>query len=233
MDVHGKDGLQVIKENTEVPILLPWNGEFGLFTIRMLNATQLRACGDFTTLELDTEEDETKAPDFEAIKSLKNMQEKMFTLALVKPTFNEMCDILEVSATMQRFRETLKHAREQIRLVEDVEEMHEYEEQIEFYENALGFLLPDDFSAALTALLLQKDNTDIRKVTKEMLFEAAIMAEKGHDNPSDHISGVFTDFQHEDINKYAWIELAKYKEMQDTDKSANGRVWVRGKKRRK
>jgi len=95
----------------------------------------------------------------------------------------------------------------------------------------MGFLFPDDFMSTLTAILLQKEFTDINKVTREMLFEWACKAERGHDNPADHAEGIFTEFQREDINSYAWQELAKYREMQDIEKGAS-KNWIRGHKKR-
>ena len=51
-----------------------------------------------------------------------------------------------------------------------------------------------------------------------MLLEAAILAERGHNNPADHIHGIFTDFMKDDINKRAWILLTEERE-----KNKNGR----------
>jgi hypothetical protein len=41
-------------------------------------------------------------------------------------------------------------------------------------------------------------------------LEAAILAENGKDNPSDHISGIFTDHNKSDIDKHAWSVYADY-----------------------
>jgi len=61
---------------------------------------------------------------------------------------------------------------------------------------------------------LQQDNSDIKDVSEDMLFSAAIKATKGHDNPADHLPGNFTDFNREDINDRAWsiyhIRTAKH-----------------------
>ena len=53
-----------------------------------------------------------------------------------------------------------------------------------------------------------------------MLFHAAIKAVNGHNNPSDHISGIFTDFHKDDINNYAWIIYNEYQEQKRQEKEA-------------
>jgi len=54
----------------------------------------------------------------------------------------------------------------------------------------------------ITAWALGVEITDIKKVSRELLLEAALMAKHYGNNTSDHISGVFTDFQKEDINRH-------------------------------
>jgi len=44
------------------------------------------------------------------------------------------------------------------------------------------------------------------------LIEAAILAERGHDNPANHLNGNFTDFMKDDINKRAWLLLEDERE---------------------
>ena len=230
MEVHGKDGLEVIKANTEMLLALPWNGSFGLFKVRMLNAVQIRACGSFSTLDAVASETKTEM-SLEEVIELKNMQEALFRASLVSPTYDEINEYLGTTDMVVHMRETIAECRTLLREVEDLEESKKLANEIETLEIQCAFLYPDDFTATLTAILLQKDNTDIRKVTKEMLLEWAIFAEKGDDNPADHAEGVFTEFQREDINRYAHIELAEYRETEQNVKNSSKR-WVRGKRKR-
>ncbi len=71
------------------------------------------------------------------------------------------------------------------------------------------FLLPADFVGTIIAFALSLDVSDIKLVSENMLYEAAILANKGHDNPCDHIHGRFTDFNREDINAKAWMIFGK------------------------
>jgi len=67
------------------------------------------------------------------------------------------------------------------------------------------FLLPADFVSYIVSYALKVDESDIKLISEDMLFEAADMAKRGHDNPADHMQGNFTDFNREDINKRAWV----------------------------
>ena len=230
MDIKGKDGLQVIKDNTDFVLGLPWNGEIGLFTIHMLNATQLRACGDFTTLDLNNDEEQEEIT-LDSLIAIKNMQERLMQSSMVKPTYDEVLEWSQSTAIYKSMQELIEKTRALNKKTKDIEEARMYEKEINSIEIRMSFLFPDDFMSALTAILLQKNCTDISKVTKQMLFEWSCMAERGDDNPADHASGMFTEFQREDINKYAWLELAHFREMEDVKKNSK-KNWVRGHKKR-
>lgn len=225
--VQGKSALEVIRDNTEFLLALPWNGAIGLFKIRMLNAAQIRACGNFTTLRFD-EDERKKEITLDEIVEIKNVHEKLIRSALVSPTLDEIYEILHASDKHKEIQESIKRIKENIRTLKTMEEVEEEEKELEYCEIQLNYMLPEDFTGALVSIILQRDNTDIRKVTKDMLFEWAVLAERGNNNPADHVGGgIFTDFQKEEINKYAWIELNEYREREKSVNSGNKR-WIRG-----
>lgn len=221
------DTLKIIKANTEFPIVLPWNGKEALFIIRMLNSTQIKACGEFSTIvNLEYTGDELT---FDEIFEIKQMQERLAKMSLVSPSYDEIIEVMYNSELIDRIKKLIGLAKEEIKSVKDIEHRDLLVKEVEAYELYLGFLLPDDFMASLTATVLQRDNSDIRKVTRDMLLEAAILAERGKDNPSDHIKGDFTDFHREDINKHAWSILEDYRNDQKTAKAA----WIRNPRKRR
>lgn len=233
VDFKGTDGMSVIKDNTEFLIALPWNNVIGIFKIRMLNATQIRACGNFTTLNFeDDDSDDIKSQSLDDIIALKRMHENIAKNCMVSPTYEEVYAFIGNTELINSMRERCVLLREDIKHIEDIKEVEECSKQLDMIELYIEFLLPDDFLASLTTVIVQRDNTDIRKCTKEMLFDAAVLAERGHNDPATHITGLFTDFQKDDLNKYAWIELAKYREMEAMEKSGN-RVWIRGQGKKK
>jgi hypothetical protein len=78
------------------------------------------------------------------------------------------------------------------------------------------YLLPEDFTAFIASYALGIDKGDIKKVSEKMLLEAAALAEKGHDNPADHLDGIWPEVQKgfylDDINKRAWQILQEYRD---------------------
>jgi hypothetical protein len=221
------DTIKIIEANTELPVVLPWNGKAATFIVRMLNSTQIKACGEFSSIISLSKNEE---PTIDEMIEVKNMQERLMKLGLVKPTYNEILDKIADSTLINDIKNQLKLAREDIKKVTDIEQSELLAKEIDSYELYLGFLFPDDFMSGYTAFILQRDNSDIRKITTDMLLEAAVLADKGHDNPSDHIKGEFTDFHKQDIDKHAWLELDRFREEQ---KIVEGRkTWVRGKRKK-
>jgi hypothetical protein len=227
METQGTDGMKVIEANTEFLVALPWNGVFGLFMIRMLNATQIRACGNFSTIMLDDDEPR-KEQSLDDLIELKRMHEALAKYALVKPTYKEIYDYLGVTDHVKRIKQNIKETRELIKTLEDPAEVDDLVKELDAGELFLEFMIPDDFLSALTAIIIQRDNTDIRRVTRDMLLEWAVLAERGHNNPSDHAEGMFTATQLQDIDKYGWIELAEYREREAMVNNSK-KTWVRGK----
>ena len=51
--------------------------------------------------------------------------------------------------------------------------------ELDRYEIFQGFIFPDDFSDKLTTIMYQKHNSDILRVSENMLLQAAFLAERG------------------------------------------------------
>jgi hypothetical protein len=216
-------------------VSVPFNGVPVFVQVRCLNYTQLRACGDISLITLDGEKTE-KEISLERIIEIKNYQEKLCEESLVVPRFDE---IIETITGMDfKIREKKQELEEMKKRLEDTPKKSrrkKIEKTIENLELEIGFLLPDDFMAAITSWAMGIDRTDIKKITRDMLLEAAILAKNGGDNPCDHITGVFTDFQKEDINKNAWIVYNDYQEEKkiERENKKGGVRWIGGKRKKK
>lgn len=224
--------LELIEMNTECLVFLPWNGDYIPFIMRMLNSTQLRACGDFSVVSvLDKEEeiDVTAEENFESIISLKNTQEKMLEFSMVNPTYEEMLEVLRASKLIESIEQKLAESQKQVDEATDLTKAERIEllNEIEKYRLFLGFLYPDDFIGAFVQFITQKNNTDIGKVSKEILLEAAISAEQWKTRPSDYLEGIFTEYQKNDIDKYATIVLRTFRDQLDVANKTSSK-WVRG-----
>ena len=65
------------------------------------------------------------------------------------------------------------------------------------------YILPSDFVSFIMDFALDQGNSDIKEVSEEMLFEAAILSTWGGGSGSvaDNLPGTFTKFNKVDINK--------------------------------
>jgi hypothetical protein len=221
--------LGIIAENTEFLVCLPWNGADAWFKIFMLNATQLTSCGNFSLIKLESKNGETvtEEEEMEAILDIKNAQENMLKLCLVKPSFNDVVDMYEATDTLKRIKEQSAQIRARIEEIDDAFVKAELKKELNMYDMFKGFLFPDDFAEAITEIIYQKHNSDILKVSEKMLLKAAFLAENGKDNPHDHISGMFTKYHEKDIDEHAWYLLSDYRANREMESSSG--KWYRGK----
>lgn len=233
MDEHEdktKDTLRIIADNTEFLVCLPWNGAEAWFKICMLNATQMQSCGNFSLLNFPKEDAEKLSEDeiLEEVRDIKNTQENIFKLCLSSPTFDDIIEMYKATDVWKRIKKKEAEIKDLVAQLPNGAEKDEFQRELDRYEIFQGFVFPDDFSDKLTTIMYQKHNSDILRVSENMLLQAAFLAERGHDNPHDHISGLFTEFHKQDMDKHAWYLLGEYREKQKTDKDTNGNTWYRG-----
>ena len=233
MDEHEdktKDTLRIIADNTEFLVCLPWNGAEAWFKICMLNATQMQSCGNFSLLNFPKEDADKLSEDeiLEEVRDIKNTQENIFKLCLSSPTFDDIIEMYKATDVWKRIKKKEAEIKDLVAQLPNGAEKDEFQRELDRYEIFQGFIFPDDFSDKLTTIMYQKHNSDILRVSENMLLQAAFLAERGHDNPHDHISGLFTEFHKQDMDKHAWYLLSEYREKQKTDKDTNGNTWYRG-----
>jgi hypothetical protein len=194
-------------------ICVPFNRTPVWCYVTCLNMIQIKSCGNLTCLYELFNQNQEKEPDLIKIIEYKNAQEALVKLTMIKPTYDEICGMVtesnflisEKTAELEEINKiinTLKPGKEK-------KELQKQADQIEYY---LGFLLPDDAMAFITAWALGIEITDIKKLDRRILLDAAIMAANGKNNPTDHLTGIFTDFQKDDINKNAWYFYNQYME---------------------
>lgn len=192
-------------------ICTPFQGTPVWCYVTCLNSIQIQSCGDISCLCFD---EKGKKPDLIECIKIKNIQENLVKLTLVKPSFDEIISMItKENFIISEKKKMLEKINEEINSANfsnsEKRKLQKKAEEIEFH---IGFLLPDDTMSFLTSWALGIEITDIKKITRDILLDAAIMAVNGKNNPSDHISGVFTDFQKEDINKHGWYLYKQYLE---------------------
>ncbi|MCL2293568.1 MAG: hypothetical protein FWC36_01700 [Spirochaetes bacterium] len=213
----GYNPLEHIRRGLFHWVAVPFNGVSVWCELRTLNATQVRSCGDFSNIIPK----ETSEFTMQQLIEVRNYQEKLIRLTMNRPTYDEIFkEILNVDFVAQDKRKELEELKKTDLTNLTVKERIEFEDRLAETELFLGFILPEDTFGFLTAWINGNDISDIRKLTDDQFLEAAILAENGHDNPTDHLTGIFTDHNKSDIDRYAWHCLAEYREKKEIEKNA-------------
>lgn len=221
---------KLIDPNTEIVVTAPWNGKLVPVTIRMLDSVTLNMCGDFNTIaHLYEEVQKEKAKfDSKAVIETKNIHENILKHCLVHPTFKELEEHLMQKDFYKNVKDKIEETQKLINSLTKVSEKQYFQEQLDNLELSIAFLLPEDFTGFIVSVIMQREATDIHKLTRETLLRAGFLAEKYNVRPSEYIEGTFTEKQKMDIDISALSFVAEYREMQKTEK--NGMRWIRGKK---
>ena len=205
-------------------IIAPFNEMEVPVVVRCPNPTQLRACGSFSIIDIRDEVDKIeqakeKVPDA-IIADMVDKQEAILKETLVSPTYEEIVnDVYGQDGWYQELKENLKKVEAMIVNVKEPAERGILVTRLRMLKMQSGFMLPNDFTAFVVAWALNIDRSDIKKITKTMLLDAAILATRGHDNPSDHLIGNFNEYHYDEINKQAWVVYNEFEENKRQEKS--------------
>lgn len=198
-------------------IMAPLFGRMIPVMVRELNSTQIRACGNISLIESFNDRLKREGGKFKRreILAFSERHREILKAALVVPTYEELFESLTKHVS-KHYEEQLKEIDGKIAELKAAgfrgPKLSVLEEERDGLRIWIDLVLPDDFVGSVVAFVLGVDKSDIRKVTEDMLYEAAYLAERGHDNPCDHLPGNFTAFMRDDINMRAWFVLDQRKE---------------------
>jgi hypothetical protein len=210
----GYNPLNKIRDGLLHWVEVPFNGTYVWCQLRCLNATQMNECGAVTLIDIVKEHEKEHKPssnDFDKFIEIRNIQENLCREIFNNPTFNEIEElILGEDNVLQSKKEELEKIKKTDLSGLTDEQKKDINSRIDKLELELGFILPEDTMSFCTSWGLGIDVSDIKKLSEEQLRDAAILATRGHDNPTDHISGQYTDRDKEDINMRAWSVYEDY-----------------------
>jgi len=180
---------------------------------------------------LTIEQKEKSEPSLEDLIAIRNEQEELCKASMINPTFDGIFNM--VTGEDFRIEEKRKTIAEIQKLLDSdkkiaLSERQKLLDEIKKIEYEIGFILPDDTMNFISSWALGIDVTDIKKVTREILLDAAILANNGGKAPTDYIFGVFTDKQKPELDRAAWIVFYEYQEDKAREKKLTGKCVVRG-----
>ena len=175
--------------------------------VRKLTYAQIRSCGDFSLIQTtrDIIQSENRTMTTEEMVDYSEMQHRIINKSLVHPTYDEIMSLGDYDVLRINAEKELDELELIIKAMPNGLQKNELTEQYYTVKMNSQYLLPADFVSFVMQFALDQDNSDIKDVSEEMLFEAAIRAKNGSGNPSDHLPGNFTEFNKVDVNNRSWI----------------------------
>jgi hypothetical protein len=198
-------------------VICPFNGEKIPFILKELNDVEIKSCGNFSLINsFSVNIVKNSSPTISEMVEFSEIQHNICKISMISPSYDDVLSIYDETESVKKFREQLKEIEIKLAEIEinGISNKKEYSELMARYSSLKilsNLVLPNDFTSFVTEYAIGVNKTDIKKVTYDMLLEAAILAENGHNNPSDHLSGVFSDFNKGDINNRAWSILFEYR----------------------
>ena len=209
-EIAARSALDVI-EDAEYPLIVTqWKGIEVLVRVRELSQVQLLACGNFSLINLG----ELTSGPFQWSQWVEYAEQnyKILRATLVSPSYDEVMELVGKDAMVKDAEAKFREINGLLRDLPRGPKRQEYEKERDSLRCLYDLILPDDFIAPIVAYEVGIGRTDIKKITREMLLTAAILAERGHDNPADHIDGIFSAFNRDDINRRGWEVLGDERE---------------------
>ena len=227
---HGYNPLERIRGGLFHWVQVPFNGTPVWCELRCMNASQLASCGNFSSINSNTAAEKTSS--FENVIKILNYHEQIVRKSLNKPSFDE---IEELAGTNDRIIPKIKQDLEELKKIDlkalPLRERLEVQQTVQAACLFACYILPEDTVDFIVSWAMGHDVSDIKKISSEQFLEAAVLAVNGNDNPADHIPGVFTDNNKEDMNKYAWTKYAEYLELKRIEAHAGRAVTIGGPKK--
>ena len=200
-------------DSIKTPLIqVPFHGEPVLVQVRELTQAQIMACGGGNMSLIETFQDKIrlkKKPSLKEIVAYAEIQTELCKRALLKPTYAEVFEVCAKGVDIEKNREELLEIERLIASMSAGPKRSALERETDGLRVWIDLLLPDDFLAAIVTYALGISKSDIKDVTEEALYRAAVLAKIGNDNPADHLKGMFTDFMKDDINMRAALIYAE------------------------
>jgi hypothetical protein len=219
-DVQGQSVLDIIADAQYPIIAVPFAGITVPVKLRELTQIQIQACGDMSLIQTFADKVRQKSSRVRMVDLLQyaDRYHKIAELSLVAPTYDQIMRMFDRDRKVADARAQVAELREKLKETPNTAERRALEEEIDGLAIWCDLLLPEDFLGAIMSYALGVDKSDIKEVSEKMLLEAAMLAQRGGDNPADHLDGRFSAFMKDDINRRAWIIYNKWLEDHSKDK---------------
>jgi len=196
-------------EAAQYPLLMvKYNSISALVKCRILTSTQIQACGEFSLIQTEQDKiNQLKKLNIKDITEYAGTMHNIVKESLVQPTYKQIMDMAQANELCINAKVKLDELKLKCQSLPFDLQRKQLEEEIDKKRIWVDLILPEDFLSGIFCYALDLNRSDIKKVTEEMLLNAAVLAEKWHKAPHEYITGMFTEFNEMDIDKRAFMVL--------------------------
>ena len=193
-------------------IYAPYNGR-GLWVIaRILRYSEIKLCGDFSLIETSQDKinKQNKKYSIEDVERYTEIRHNVVKLSMLSPKYDDLINTCLKYDNIDNIDDQLLNIEIKLKELESSGEKCDIIKLRNEYarlELQYKYVLPDDFISFIFAFALRLDESDIKLVSEKMLYDAAVTAKLGNDNPANHIEGTFFKRDIEDFNDRSWVEF--------------------------
>lgn len=202
---NSSETLQNIVDVQQQIIMVPFYGTMVPVKVRKLSEAQITACGNISLIK--TFEDKVAQLNVKHnMKEIVAYCDRMHELtkrALVAPTYEQIMEQFAHDKHILEAKKQLDELKAELKKTPNGLKRRALEEEIDNTRLWYDLILPNDFMGTIISWTLGIDTSDIEELSRNVLLEAAVLAERCHNAPSDHIQGAFTPFMVKDINRRA------------------------------
>jgi hypothetical protein len=192
-----------------------WKGTPIPIKLRKLSSAQIMACGEFSLIETDEyRRGAAKPTSWKRYTEYTGMAATICRAALVSPTYEQIFEAVGKKGLYPDLQRRWSELRDKIAIMQPGPARKEFEEKAEAIRVHLELILPEDFTTDIVTFAVDSNNETVKSLTSELLLQLAILAERGHDNPSDHVDGTLTQFHRNDIDRQAAVIYSSWLEEQ-------------------
>ncbi len=188
-----------------------FNGKEIIVIAKRLSFMEIKNAGEFSLLDLK-ENIIGANPSIIEIAEYVELQHEVLKKCMINPTYEQAESLLNRNADVEPLRARLEDMDLKFHLMSKQEqnskEGKKFEEEYAILEMRVNFIFPQDFLVDMFLFATSQDISDIKLIqSEEILYNAALLAEKGNCRASDILcsDGDFTEFNKYDIDMRAAV----------------------------
>lgn len=189
-------------------LIIPFSGVPLPFVLRKPELFEIISVGNFSVFGDSKQNDLT----IEQLRDYAKIQSKMAEIVLVAPTYDQIYEVAGARVARDSIKARIRELVDSVVLNESDKDLERaVKKEIAVLQMRLEYSLPNDFLSFVFSWAIGNDREKITALSKDLIVEAAILAEKAHKSVSDYIGGSFSAFTRYDLDRYAALLLYEFR----------------------